>query len=411
VVRHSAQHLSGLIDGLLDIARIEAGRFQLNRDEVRFSEFLDQIVGMFRLQAIARNIEFRFERPEILPVAVQTDEKQLRQILINLLSNAIKFTDKGFVALRVHYRGQVAEFEVEDTGIGIAPDDIERIFEPFERGRPAAGRSATGTGLGLTITRLLTKVMGGDLTIKSTVGKGTVFGLKLLLSEVINPRLAAPEHRIRGYQGEPVTILVADDETNHRNLLCDVLAPLGFTLLAAADGPTCIELAERHRPQLVLLDIAMPNMDGWKVATRLRAMTPARPAIVMLSANPEERPAHSDAPPVYDAFLMKPLIIQQLLDTLQTLLAIEWEDEAAEPEQPRTPPGTMVGMPSPHQIDDLLRLGEIGHVRGIHAKLQEIEGQEPQLHDFAEHIRDIVRTFDLKRYMTALEAMRIDGVR
>jgi CheY-like chemotaxis protein/anti-sigma regulatory factor (Ser/Thr protein kinase) len=377
---------------------------------VRFADFLDQIVGMFRLQAMARNIEFRFERPENLPVAVSTDEKQLRQILLNLLSNAIKFTDKGFVALRVRYRGQVAEFEIEDTGIGIAPADIERIFEPFERGRPVPGRSATGTGLGLTITRLLTKVMGGDLSVNSTIGEGTVFKLKLLLSEVSNPRVAVAENRVRGYLGEPVTILVADDEPNHRNLLCDVLSPLGFTLFTAPDGQTCLALAAQHRPQLVLLDISMPDMDGWEVARRLRTMTPTRPAIVMVSANPQDPRVDSDAPPVYDAFLMKPLIVQQLLDTLRTLLAIEWEDEIVEA-APRTLPGAQGVVPHSRHIDDLLRLGEIGHVRGIHAKLEQIESQEPKLRHFAEQIREIVKAFDLKRYMTMLEAMRIDGVR
>ena len=155
VVRRSADHLSGLIDGILDISKIEAGRLYLSRDEVRLSDFLDQLVGMFRLQAAAKGIDFVFKRPAVLPVVVYADEKRLRQILINLLSNAIKFTQTGSVQFVVHYRSPVAEFEVIDTGPGIQAGDLERIFAPFERGALGVSQPQTGTGLGLTISRLL----------------------------------------------------------------------------------------------------------------------------------------------------------------------------------------------------------------------------------------------------------------
>src|SRR3984893_12760452 len=155
VVRRSAEHLSGLIDGLLDISKIEAGRFHLSRNEVQLSDFLDEIVAMFRLQATAKGIDFHHVRTGRLPAVVQTDENRLRQILINLLSNALKFTDAGQVTLRVRYRSQVAEFEVEDSGIGIRREDLGRIFEPFERAHQPNVKAPIGTGLGLTITRML----------------------------------------------------------------------------------------------------------------------------------------------------------------------------------------------------------------------------------------------------------------
>ena len=178
VVRRSADHLSGLIDGILDISKIEAGRLYLSRDEVRLSDFLDQLVGMFRLQAAAKGIEFIFKRPTVLPVVVYADEKRLRQILINLLSNAIKFTQSGSVQFVVHYRSPVAEFEVIDTGPGIQAGDLERIFAPFERGALGVSQPQTGTGLGLTISRLLAGVMGGDIRVSSTVGTGSTFRVK-----------------------------------------------------------------------------------------------------------------------------------------------------------------------------------------------------------------------------------------
>ncbi|MDU6375224.1 MAG: ATP-binding protein, partial [Bradyrhizobium sp.] len=263
VVRRSADHLSGLIDGILDISKIEAGRLYLSRDEVRLSEFLDQLVGMFRLQAAAKGIDFVFKRPAVLPLVVYADEKRLRQILINLLSNAIKFTQEGSVQFVVHYRSPVAEFEVIDTGPGIQPDDLERIFAPFERGALGAAQPQTGTGLGLTISRLLAGVMGGDIKVESKVGLGSTFKVKILLSEVTNPTRHAPvKAPVAGYLGPRKTILITDDDPVHRDLLREVLTPLGFILLSAPDGPSCLALAQHCQPDLFILDISMPGMDG-----------------------------------------------------------------------------------------------------------------------------------------------------
>ena len=267
VVRRSADHLSGLIDGILDISKIEAGRLYLSRDEVRIGEFLDQLVGMFRLQAAAKGIEFVFKRAPTLPSVVYADEKRLRQILINLLSNAIKFTQSGSVQLVVQYRSPVAEFEVVDTGPGIQSSDLERVFAPFERGALGASQPHTGTGLGLTISRLLAGVMGGDIKVKSTVGGGSTFYVKLLLSEVANPKQIAPANATpSGYHGTRKTILITDDDPIQRDLLREVLTPLGFILLSAPDGPGCLALAQHCHPDLFLLDISMAGMDGWTVA-------------------------------------------------------------------------------------------------------------------------------------------------
>ena len=252
VVRRSAEHLSGLIDGLLDISKIAAGRFHLSRTEVQLSAFLDEIVAMFRLQATAKGIEFRHVRTGRLPVVIQTDENRLRQILINLLSNAIKFTDAGHVTFRVRYHHQVAEFTVEDTGVGIHSSDLERIFQPFERARTVGALATIGTGLGLTITSLLTKIMGGDISVESEVGKGSTFRVKLLLSEVTRPRIASTmEYRVRGYGGPRQTVLVVDDNEVQRELIRDLLEPLGFVVVSAASGRECLQIVEQTNPNLL----------------------------------------------------------------------------------------------------------------------------------------------------------------
>ena len=174
IIRRSGEHLAGLIEGLLDISKIEAGRIEIDRDPGRIEEFLGQLVNMFRLQAKAKGIEFTFTRPDRIPAVVYTDERRLRQILINLLSNAMKFTTRGEVHLGLRLRNEIAEFEIEDTGIGIAEADIGRIFEPFERVERTDVPAAPGVGLGLTITKLLTQILGGELTV--TIPPGWVAG-------------------------------------------------------------------------------------------------------------------------------------------------------------------------------------------------------------------------------------------
>ena len=408
VVRRSAEHLSGLIDGLLDVSKIEAGRFHLSRNEVHTSDFIDQLVDMFHLQATAKGIEFRHVASTRLPAVVHTDENRLRQVLINLLSNAIKFTDSGYVSFRVNYRYQVAEFTIEDTGIGIHKDDLERIFQPFERARTAHTKATIGTGLGLTITKLLTNVMGGDLTVASEVGRGSCFRVKLLLSEVSRPRIVSTkEDCVRGYIGPRQTILVVDDNEIQRNLMRELLVPLGFRVLSAATGPECLTLAEQNKPNLILLDIAMPEMDGWQVAQRLRRSARERAAIVMLSANAIDPSRLLEAERLYDDYLMKPLDLRQFLKKIHALLNIEWtyETEVAAPSVPATR-ARPLAVPPVGDIDELIGLGQIGHVRKILDKLREIETNSPKYGEFVGQIRSIVNAFDLKRYAVALEAFR-----
>ncbi len=405
VVRRSADHLSGLIDGILDISKIEAGRLYLSRDEVRLGEFLEQLVGMFRLQAAAKGIDFVFRRPASLPLVVYADEKRLRQVLINLLSNAIKFTQSGSVQFVVHYRSPVAEFEVIDTGPGIRGDDLERIFAPFERGALGVSQPQTGTGLGLTISRLLAGVMGGDIKVVSTVGTGSTFKVKILLSEVTNPQRIAPvEAPVSGYHGARKTILVTDDDPVHRDLLREVLTPLGFILLSAPDGAGCLALAQHCRPDLFLLDISMPAMDGWTVAEALRASGHHQARILMVSASALEAHGAPLAQPFHDGYLMKPIDIPRLLETIRQLLKIEWQYGSDEIAVPFWRPETGSKPPVRH-IEALIGLGQIGYVRGIQLKLDEIGSEHPEHADFVAQMRSLVDRFDLDQYMATLKTL------
>jgi signal transduction histidine kinase/purine-cytosine permease-like protein/DNA-binding NarL/FixJ family response regulator len=405
VVRRSADHLSGLIDGILDISKIEAGRLYLSRDEVRLSEFLDQLVGMFRLQAAAKGIDFVFTRPTVLPVVVYADEKRLRQILINLLSNAIKFTQTGSVRFVVHYRSPVAEFEVIDTGPGIRAIDLERIFAPFERGELGVSQPQTGTGLGLTISRLLAGVMGGDIQVSSAVGTGSNFRVKMLLSEVTNPTRIAPiDAPVFGYHGARKTILITDDDPVQRDLLREVLTPLGFILLSAPDGPACLALAQHCRPDLFLLDISMAGMTGWTVAETLRSNGHHQARILMVSASALEAHGAPLAQPFHDGYLMKPIDIPRLLETIRQLLKIDWQYETDQVAVTHWKPETG-SRPPAKDVEELINLGQMGYIRAIQVKLDALGSDHSEHADFVAQMRALIDRFDLDQYMATLKTL------
>jgi signal transduction histidine kinase/CheY-like chemotaxis protein len=406
VIRRSAEHLSGLIDGLLDISKIEAGRLQLYRNEVRITDFLEQIVEMVRPQAEAKGLAFAFECRDPLPEVVTTDEKRLRQILINLLSNAIKFTAAGSVTLRIAYRNQVASLSVADTGPGIPAEDLKRIFEPFERGSDLAARAVPGLGLGLTITKLLAELMGGEVTVASTPGAGSTFTVRLMLSAVAHPVAVRPTRSVRGYAGPRRTILVVDDDADHRALMRELLEPIGFTVLAAPDGPSALMLAAELKPDLFLLDIAMPGMDGWTLAAALRGAGHREAAIVMLSANIGELHPPGGERAFHDETLGKPFDLAQLLDRLQTLLALEWIEEAP-PAAAAPAPSPALRSPGDEHVAELLRLGRIGYVRGIERKLAELDA-DPDNRPFVEAVRGHLGRFDFRRLTATLESIDAD---
>jgi signal transduction histidine kinase/DNA-binding response OmpR family regulator len=429
IIRRASEHLTNIVDGLLDISRIESGVLKLNRDVVPLPAFLESIVAMFRIEARNKGLAFHYRPAANLPAFVRTDEKRLRQILINLLSNAIKYTQEGSATLIVRYRGLVAEFVVADSGIGIAPEDIERIFEPFERGSAEAARAQPGTGLGLAITRVLAQVMGGDIAVASVPGSGSIFTLRLMLAEPGDGAVTTTRHRsITGYTGRRRTILSIDDDPLQLAVMEGLLRPLGFAVYAAANGPDGVDLAVRCAPDLVLLDIQLPGVSGWQVASQLRAIAGtragaateagARLKILMVSANAHEFAAGGDGGAVHDGFVTKPVELEALLDTMATQLGLDWETDAASARDAHAPSaelqetGISAVLPlafaasdaPPARIAELRRLGQVGHLRGIEAALTALADEAPASRPLVDQLRGHVRAFDLGGYIRLLDA-------
>ena len=402
-IRVGAEHLARLIEGLLDISRIEAGRIRIERQTVVLSDFLAQIADMFRMQAQSRGIGFVYRPAANLPDLVAVDETRLRQVLINLLSNAVKFTRDGAVTFTVARRGLVTEFVVADTGPGIDAKDLDRIFEPFERA--AASEATLGVGLGLTITRLLAQIMGGEVTVESGVGRGSIFRVRMLLSPVAADTARRADLRVvRGYRGERRTLLAADDDSRQRALLADALEPLGFVLHALPDAAGLLRLAAEmreggQRVDAYLLDVSMrsadgPGLDGWEVARRLRAMGETAPIVVIS--------AHSDEPgerAVHDAFIGKPMSIQALRETIGRLLGLDWigEEDAAAPAE--TMPGSLA-----RALPELRAFARIGHVRGLQTRIASLRAETPQ-HAAIVALDEAARGFRLDEVDVLLERL------
>jgi signal transduction histidine kinase/CheY-like chemotaxis protein len=408
VILRSGDHLLSLIEGTLDIARIEGGKLTLDIRAIDFAALLDQIVNMFSLQAHNKGIGFEFLPAGELPVAVRADEKRLRQILINLLGNAVKFTKTGGVKFHLKHIRDMAIFEIEDSGPGITPDELARIFEPFSRGSAAQG--AGGTGLGLTIAKMLTDLMGGELTVKSEPGQGTHFTVRLFLPQVHATQAARelPIRRYSGYLGERRRILIVDNEQVDREFLANVLAPLGFELDQAASGIECLEVLPRFAPHLIFMDLAMPGIDGWETIRRIRANHLSEAKIAVISANAFDKGLDNDGEIRPEDFILKPVRVSELLEWIGQRLQLSWVEAPTGPEDPAplTLPGdTSVLLPTEH-LETLAEQIKIGYVRGIQTTLEQIAASDARHVPWVALQRNLLAQFDFDAMNANLERSR-----
>ncbi|RAR74039.1 signal transduction histidine kinase [Paracidovorax anthurii] len=424
VIRRGGEHLLSLIEGTLDIARIESGKLTLQARPMRFADLVRELCDMFEPQARAKGLGFKADVQGVLPEWVRADEQRVRQILINLLGNAVKFTATGHVRLGVRHARELAVIEVEDSGPGLTEAERASIFEPFARGAASHAGGAPGAGLGLTIAKMLTGLMGGDLEVCSTPGAGALFRVRLFLP-ALHPGAAggevgaAPRPARRGYAGARRTLLVVDNEEADRELLVEVLEPLGFALRTAASGHDALDLvAAGLRPDAVFMDLAMPGIDGWETLRRLRAAGHAATPMAVVSANAFDKGLENDAGIRPEDFFVKPVRHSELLDWLERRLGLEWtgeaapvplrgapEDGAAAPHPPRGHAhGADAGRPGADLLAPLAQAVELGYYRGVLRQLDAIEAARPASAAWVGEARALARAFRFEALARLLEA-------
>ncbi|MES2151516.1 MAG: response regulator [Pseudomonadota bacterium] len=333
IIAGSGQHLLTLINDVLELSKIDAGRMQLSEAETDLEGMLGEVVEMLGMRAHQAGLTLALELSG-LPAAVRVDAVKLRQVLINLLSNALKFTRHGGVRLEVRASpapdgAAQLDFAIFDTGIGIAGADLERIFEPFVQ--VSTHSREGGTGLGLAISRQFVQLLGGELSVASTLGQGSTFRFTLRLALAQAAQAAqAPGRALAlpaGEQGRRV--LLVDDDPQSRKLLFDLLEPLGFCLEQAGDGIEACQRNAEFAPELIVMDWRMPRRDGLEAIREIRAGSARQPRIVICTASAFEEQCTTALEAGADAFLRKPYREEDLYATLEAQLGLRFERDAA----------------------------------------------------------------------------------
>lgn len=434
VIHRSGEHLLTLINDILDLSKIEAGKIELERAEFDLASSLKTIVEMIRIRAVQKGIRFLYEEEPDIPRIVYGDGKRLRQILLNLLSNAVKFTQQGKVVLRVNtlkeqetsveprfpscpsgFQPLRFRFEVEDTGAGIPEDKIQEIFEPFQQVSELRFREE-GTGLGLTISRRIARLMGGDIHVHSTPGAGSLFWFDACLPRKKDVKNVEQEHALQeivGFtsssinasnQGAP-RILLADDNNDSRRVLQEFLLSLGFEVMEAADGQEVLAKSDIFGPDLILMDVRMPLIDGLEVTKRLRQMPHTHEMIVIgISASGVQNLEQQFLDVGGNDFLRKPIRFEHLLQKIKQSLGLEWvyatEQAFSEPQNS----STSMCVPSVEDLRLLMNAAKIGDIIAIRQWIKHHEQHEPEQFAFTRQIRTLAAQFQMNELSQFVEA-------
>ena len=413
VIEHSAEHLLSLINEILDLSRIEAGSLEIQLDQLNLAKLLVNLSNTMRARSDDKKLSFTYECLSDFPPLVMGDERRLRQVLINLLDNAIKYTKEGGIALKVGYHEERIRFLVEDTGMGIKPADLEAIFLSFQRVHdPKMG--VEGTGLGLTISQKLVALMSGNLQVKSTLGEGSQFWFDLNLPEVKDSQeeFVAAEPKVIGIKGERPKILIVDDKIDNRMFLNDLLTPLGFDVTEAQDGEECLGQAMTIRPNVILMDLRMPNMNGLE-ATRLIRQSPELKDVIIIaiSASSFEHNRQECLKAGTDNFLSKPFRINKLLELLHQYLPIELVYDTTSQDIPTPVASTSntqrkdFRIPPPDLVETLLNLAKRGDIKNVLIHVEKL-AMTPDYQEFSRKVESMAKGFQVTKLCEFLEEVR-----
>lgn len=396
IILNSGEHLLTLISDILDLSKIEARKVKLYPSVIHFSTFLETIEDIIRVRAELKNLSFKFETGSNLSSGIIADETRLRQVLLNLLGNAVKFTRAGHVhfsvsVLSIQEKIMTIRFEVRDTGIGIDSGKLESIFSPFEQGGEMT--SQEGTGLGLAISRQLVQMMGGEIFVKSEIGKGSTFwfDLHLQMAEVEPPQRTI-ERIVTGYRGARKKILIIDDKPTNRSVLVDWFEPLGFESAEAENGIEGLALAKKMFPDLIMLDLVMPLESGFETIKKIRATSEISGTVIfIMSASAFNITTESCQAKGADNFLEKPIDWQKLISLMETYLHLQWDyEKGAEKGVPET---EQIIPPPPDELAILHDLVLRGDMHQLTNRAKNIETLGREYVPFARKLRFLAEGF------------------
>ena len=404
-INRSGEHLLALINDILEMSKIEAGRTTLNPSTFDLPVLLKDLEMMFRVRTDEKKLSFSVEMIGDVPQYIVTDINKLRQVFINVLGNAVKFTEQGGIGLRVRAdregaTGPFLRVEIEDTGPGISPDDQDKLFRHFEQTKTGQ-QAGTGTGLGLAISREFVRLMGGDITVSSQVGKGSVFVIHLPLKEGEAQAVQAkdkPRHVLRLQPGQATCrVLIADDIEDNRQLLAQLLAPVGFEIRLATNGAEAVQEFEEWRPHLILMDFRMPVMDGHEAIRRIRAMAGGEdPKIIAVTASAMDENRQELMEIGADDFIGKPFREAELFQKIHAHVGVEYvyaEDPtaAAQEEAAELTPESLAGWPQ-DLIDPMREAVITADLDQLLARIQEVEARDPRI---AQGLRRLAEQFPI----------------
>jgi signal transduction histidine kinase/CheY-like chemotaxis protein len=411
-IERSGEHLLNLVNDLLDLARIEAGKLEVRTEVVDLHALLDHVTDLVRVRADKANLEFHDERCRPLPQFVKTDARALRQILLNLLGNAVKFTrGGGSVAFRVHSVDRTRawerlRFEIADSGSGIPQDQLQRIFEPFHR-ITQPHRTIEGTGLGLAITQRLVSAMDGTIDVTSREGTGSTFNVTLTLpihDAAFEP--PARRERITGYGGPRRSIVVADDDEVNRTLVRELLEDVGFEVRTASNGELALQLVRLASPDLLLTDLVMPVIDGIETVRVLRSDPGNRALpVIAMSASASDYTSEEALQAGCQVFLSKPLRLPELLEQIGELLALEWQVVADGPGTDRVAtPASQASL----QVDaaiarELHHLARLGDLSALIEHAERSLSADARAAEFIDELRCLAERYDTAAIRRTLE--------
>jgi PAS domain S-box-containing protein len=424
-------HLLTLINDILDLSKIEARKMELHPGSFHFPSFLQGLVEICRIKAEQKGILLNYQSTSSLPEGIFADEKRLRQVLINLLSNAIKFTDTGSVTFQVEVISHQSSvnsqglmtndqglmtntklrFHIEDTGVGMSSEQLERIFLPFEQ-VGSVTKQIEGTGLGLTISQNIISMMGGTINVKSQPGVGSIFWVDLDLPEAtdwVKAARTSEQGAIAGIKGKTPQILVVDDKWENRSVLTSLLKLVGFEVVEATNGREGLEKAAAFRPDAIITDLAMPEMDGFEMMQRIRASPDLKDVVIIVSsASAFEIDRQSSLLAGGDDFLPKPVQAIELFNLLQNYLKLTWiyscEDERGEEQDKNLSldaltsqnyPEKIVAPPS-ENLTVLWDLAKKGRVTNLQEEAERIERLDKKFVPFSRQLVQLAREFKIK---------------